>query len=225
VKSAVGLAMLWLGLALPAVSVEVPADAKNPLPFAFQSNDVVAILGNGLPDRMQHEGWLETALQSQLTGTKVSFRHMCISGDFAGRYPRQKGFMPQVDYLRHVKADVIFAFFGYNESFDGVAKADGYRKRLVKMVKDFRAAQPNGKSVPRFVLFSPIAFEQTGDPNLPDGKGHNVRLAAYAEATRLAAADAGVTKRVTVAWRPISHRRSSEGRLSSTRKKMHCGPR
>ena len=192
VKSAVGLAMLWLGLALPAVSVEVPADAKNPLPFAFQSNDVVAILGNGLPDRMQHEGWLETALQSQLTGTKVSFRHMCISGDFAGRYPRQKGFMPQVDYLRHVKADVIFAFFGYNESFDGVAKADGYRKRLVKMVKDFRAAQPNGKSVPRFVLFSPIAFEQTGDPNLPDGKGHNVRLAAYAEATRLAAADAGV---------------------------------
>ena len=37
----------------------VPADYRDPLPFAFKKGDVVAILGNGLPDRMQHDGWLE----------------------------------------------------------------------------------------------------------------------------------------------------------------------
>ena len=177
---------------LPDGSIVAPADTKDPLPFRFQNNDTVAIIGNGLPDRMQHEGWLETALQSQLVGKNVSFRNMSISGDQVDRFPRQKGFTPQIDYLRQVKADVIFSFFGYNESFDGVEKADAYRQRLVKMAQKFRAAQPNGKTSPRFVLFSPIAFEHTGDPNLPDGKEHNVRLAAYAEATRLAAAEAGV---------------------------------
>ena len=45
----------------------------------------------------------------------------------------------------------------------------------------------------RFVLFSPIAFEDTGDPNLPDGTTHNANLAAYTEATRRAAERAGAT--------------------------------
>ncbi|MEQ9068714.1 MAG: ThuA domain-containing protein, partial [Gimesia chilikensis] len=35
--------------------VEVPADYRDPIPFKFQEGDVVAILGNGLPDRMQHD--------------------------------------------------------------------------------------------------------------------------------------------------------------------------
>jgi mono/diheme cytochrome c family protein len=173
-------------------SLKVAPDTKDPLPFTFQSNDVVAIIGNALPDRMQHEGWLETTLQSELVGKQVSFRNMSLSGDQVDHFPRQKGFKPQTDFLQHVKADVIFSFFGYNESFDGVEKADAYRRRLVKMVKTFRGAQPNGESFPRFVLFSPIAFETTGDPNLPDGKEQNLRLAAYAEATRLAAAESGV---------------------------------
>ena len=35
-------------------------------PFQFQKGDVVAIFGNGLADRMQHDPWVETALQSNL---------------------------------------------------------------------------------------------------------------------------------------------------------------
>ncbi len=35
---------------------------------------------------------------------------------------------------------------------------------------------------PRIVLVSPIAFENTGDRNLPDGSEHNARLAAYTAA-------------------------------------------
>jgi putative membrane-bound dehydrogenase-like protein len=42
------------------------------------------------------------------------------------------------------------------------------------------------------VLFSPIAHEDTGNPNVPNGKAHNVRLAAYTRATEAAAKEAGV---------------------------------
>ena len=171
---------------------DVPADYRDPMPFSFQKNEVVAILGNGLPDRMQHDGWMETLLQSQMPQFQVRFRNMSASGDRPDSYPRSGGHMSMPAYLRHVKADVIFAFFGYNESFDGVAKADDHRKGLVDFVRNTRAIKPNGKSFPRIVLFSPIAFEDLKSPNLPDGREHNKRLEAYAKATEAAAKEAGV---------------------------------
>ncbi|WP_449343056.1 PVC-type heme-binding CxxCH protein [Tautonia marina] len=168
----------------------MPADYRDTLPFAFQQGDVVAILGNGLADRMQHDGWLETLLQSQLVGRHVRFRNMSTSGDRPNNYPRSAGQMSMTAYLQHVKPTVVFAFFGYNESFD--AKPEDYREQLLEFVKRTRGAKPNGADVPRIVLFSPIAFEDTGNPNLPDGRVHNVRLAAYTRATEAAASEAGV---------------------------------
>ena len=47
-------------------------------------------------------------------------------------------------------------------------------------------------SFPRIVLFSPIAHESTGNPNVPGGKAHNVQLEAYTAATEAAAKEAGV---------------------------------
>ncbi|MDA1044947.1 MAG: GDSL-type esterase/lipase family protein [Verrucomicrobia bacterium] len=191
-KTTYVLSLFLLGAMFQCVAVEVPADTRDPSPFTFQKDDVVAIIGNGLPDRFQHDGWFETALQRQLVGLNVRFRNMSASGDLVDSIPRSQGFMSPSDYLRHVGADVVFAFFGYNESYDGVDKAANYQRRLVDMVRTVRAAQPNGKTFPRLVLFSPIAFENTGNPNLPQGTDHNARLAAYADATRLAAQEAGV---------------------------------
>ncbi|HEX8913483.1 MAG TPA: PVC-type heme-binding CxxCH protein, partial [Humisphaera sp.] len=85
-----------------------------------------------------------------------------------------------------------FAFFGYNESFAGADKADEHRKKLVDFVRRTRGTKANGKSFPRIVLFSPIAHEDTRNPNVPDGKAHNVQLEAYAKATEAAAKEAGV---------------------------------
>jgi hypothetical protein len=59
-------------------------------------------------------------------------------------------------------------------------------------VKKTRGTKPNGKSFPRIVLFSPIAHEDTGNPNVPDGKAHNAQLEAYTKATEAAAKEAGV---------------------------------
>ena len=172
--------------------IDVPAGYRDPLPFAFQQGDVVAILGNGLPDRMQHDGWLETLLQSELQGKQVRFRNMSASGDRVDSFPRSKGAATITEYLRHVKADVVFAFFGFNESFEGVKQADEYQRKLVDFVKRTRGSKANGKSFPRIVLFSPIAHEDTGNKNVPDGKAHNIQLAAYTKATAAAAREAGV---------------------------------
>lgn len=169
---------------------DVPADYKDPLPFAFRKGDTVAILGNGLPDRMQHDGWMETLLQSQLPEQQVRFRTMSISGDRPDSFPRSKGQMSMTAYLQHVKPDVVFGFFGYNESFEN--KPDDYKKKLLDFVKATRGAKPNGKDFPRIVLFSPIAHEDTHNPNVPDGKAHNAQLEAYTKATEAAAKEAGV---------------------------------
>lgn len=171
---------------------DVPADYRDPLPFAFQQDDVIAILGNGLPDRMQHDGWMETLLQSALQDKQVRFRNLSASGDRPNSFPRSRGATSMTEYLQHVQADAVFAFFGYNESFDGVDKTAEYQKQLVAFVKKTRGSKANGKSFPRIVLFSPIAHENTGNPNVPDGKAHNVQLEAYTVATAAAAKEAGV---------------------------------
>ena len=169
---------------------DVPADYKDPMPFAFNKGDVVAILGNGLPDRMQHDGWMETLLQSALPEQNVRFRNMSFSGDRPNSYPRSPGQISMATYLQHVKADVVFGMFGYNESYDN-NPAD-FKTQLIEFVKKTRGIKPNGKSFPRIVLFSPIAHEDTHNVNVPDGKAHNVQLEAYTKATMDAAKEAGV---------------------------------
>lgn len=172
--------------------VDVPANYRDPLPFKFQKGDVVAILGNGLPDRMQHYGWLETLIQNELQNEQLRFRNLSASGDRPDSFPRSQGAASMTEYLQHVQADVVFAFFGYNESFEGVKKAGEHQRKLVEFVNKTRASKANGKSFPRIILFSPIAHEDTGNKNVPDGKKHNIQLAAYTKATEAAAREAGV---------------------------------
>jgi len=153
--------------------------------LTFEEGDRIAYLGNSLADRMQHDGWLETLLQSIEADKKLVFRNLGFTGDKVDSRPRANGFTSPEDYLKHVQADVIFSFFGYNESFDD--KPQDFQNKLAAMIDSYRALKPNGSSEPRIVLFSPIAHEDLGDPNLPDGSANNARLAAYTEATKAAA--------------------------------------
>ena len=172
--------------------VNVPSGYKDVLPFVFKKGDRVAILGNGLADRMQHDGWTETLLQSELVGQEVIFRNMSLSGDRPNSYPRSSGFMSMNGYLRHVKADAVFAMFGYNESFDGEKGTKLFRQELVNFVKNIRGSKANGASFPRIVLFSPIAFQDLKDRNLPRGKLQNRNLAIYTKVTAEVAEQEGV---------------------------------
>ncbi len=180
--------MLFLLPVLTAAQVSYSAE-----PFKFQKDDVVAIYGNGLADRMQHDPWVETVLQSHLEGMNVRFRNMSFSGDMVNRRPRNKGFTNDEEYLQHVAPNVVFIMYGYNESFAGPEGADAYQEELVKLVEKYRALRKEDGVDARFVLFSPIAYENTGDPNLPDGVQLNANLAAYTQATRRAADAAGAS--------------------------------
>ncbi|MBL9153959.1 MAG: cytochrome C precursor [Verrucomicrobiales bacterium] len=150
--------------------------------FAFKKGDRIAYIGNALADRMQHDGWLETLLQSEQPDKELVFRNLGFVGDQVAHRPRNKDFPTAEFYLQHVKADVIFAFFGYNESFAGDAGLPKFKEDLSKMIDSYRALKPNGESEPRIVLFSPIAHEDLKSPNLPDGKANNERLAKYTAA-------------------------------------------
>ena len=160
--------------------------------FDFRPGDRVCLIGNSLAERMQHHGWLETLLQSELAGQNLVFRNLGFPGDQVDKQPRSKGFPSQQEYLKHCKADVLFVFFGYNESYRGQEGLTEFRRNLDQLIEDYRSLRPNGASAPRFVLFSPIAHEDFGDRNLPDGSANNRRLAQYREAIASVAADKSI---------------------------------
>ncbi|MFN7875934.1 MAG: PVC-type heme-binding CxxCH protein, partial [Pirellula sp.] len=114
-----------------------------------------------------------------------------FSGDTVSKRPRDEGHPNEEEYLQHVAPSVIFTMFGYNESFAGPDAADNYQAELVAMVERYRAKRKEKGVEARFVLFSPIAYESKGDPNLPEGTQINANLAAYTEATRRAAQASG----------------------------------
>ena len=182
--------ILWGILALTATSLpaQLPKDS-----FEFEQGDVVAIFGNGLADRMQHDPWVESVLQANLKGKNVRFRNMSFSGDMVNQRPRNKGFTNDTEYLQHVAPDVVFVMYGYNESHAGPAGAAAYQSELVKLVEKYRKLRKEKGVDARFVLFSPIAYENTGSPHLPDGKELNANLKAYTEATQKAASKANAT--------------------------------
>ncbi len=155
-----------------------------PAALTLEKQDRICIIGSGLADRMQHDGWLETVLHTAYPKHYLTIRNLGYTGDTVWSRPRNRGFPSQDQYLKDIKADVIFIMFGYNESFGGEGGLGKYRDELGKLVDNYRSMKPNGKSAPRIVLFSPIAHEDLGNPNLPDGKANNARLAIYSAATK-----------------------------------------
>ncbi|MDA0765805.1 MAG: GDSL-type esterase/lipase family protein [Verrucomicrobia bacterium] len=167
-----------------------PASASAQLPL--QEGDSICLIGNGLADRMQHDGWVETLIQSKSADRKLTFRNLAFSGDTVTSRPRNSGFAKPEDYLTLCKADVIFVFFGYNESFAGEGGVSKFKQDLGGMIDSYRRMKFNGESAPRFVLFSPSAFEDQKSPNLPSGALTNVNLALYTGAIKQVADEKAV---------------------------------
>lgn len=158
-----------------------PEDHALPEPL-FEQGGRIALVGNTLADRMQHHGWTETFLQARHPEKNLAFRNLGFAADELEVRPRSLGFGPPEAHLAHSRADLVFAFFGYNESFRGEAGLAAFREQLGGFIDDTRSQRYNGESAPRLVLFSPIAHEDLDDPNLPDGAENNARLALYTRA-------------------------------------------
>ena len=191
-------ASLLLGLFLFAAcsTSEAPGPPAEAAPAVFvpqdffQAGDRVVTVGNGLADRMQHDGWMETYLQSELPGLDVTFRNDGYTGDRFDHRPRNEGFLSADEYLTLSKATVVFAMFGYNESFDEDPAA--LRAAIAEWVAHTRTQNYSGEGAPRIVLFSPIAAQDLRDPNLPSASIMNRRLSMTAQAIEKAAETAGV---------------------------------
>src|SRR5688500_17596358 len=85
-------------------------------PLELKKGDRIAIVGNTLAERMQHHGWLETLITGRFPEHDLVFRNLGFSGDELTLRLRSAGFGSPDEWLTKTKADVIFAFFGYNES-------------------------------------------------------------------------------------------------------------
>ncbi len=168
--------------------------AKATAKLEIQPEDHLSIIGGTLADRMQHDAWLEAYLQSRFPKSKLTIRNLGFSADEVdpSRRLRSANFGSPDQWLTRNKTDIVFAFFGYGESWAGAAGLDKFKKDLDAFIKHTRGQQYNGKSAPRLVLFSPIVHENLKDPNLPDGVAHNKNLALYTAAMAEVASANGV---------------------------------
>ncbi len=157
-----------------------------------KAGDHISLIGNTLADRMQHDGWLEAHLYSRFPTLDLVVRDLGFSGDELTLRLRSQDFGSPDDWLSRTKTDIVFAFFGYNESFGGKAGLGKFKADLQAFIKHTLAQKYNGKTAPRLVVFSPIAHEDLHDKNLPDGKDNNQRLELYTAAMAEVCKDNGV---------------------------------
>ncbi len=188
-----------------------PAEGKSEpisLPFEPRSGESLVFIGNSLAERMEHHNFFEASLQQTFADKQITFRNMGFPGHTpafrpeAGSknpwaFPGAEKFHPELkthlgqghypspdEWLTIVKASTIVAFFGFNESFDGLEGVENFKNELGAFVDHTLSrsyTRDDGKA-PRLVLATPIATENHPKYFLPEAKDRNAVLEAYAKA-------------------------------------------
>src|SRR5690606_22811690 len=148
-----------------------------------------------------------TELHVRYPSYDLYIRNMCDGGNTPGfrphsgrpspwAFPGAERFHPELTHDPHTEGhwetpdewltrhqpDIIIAFFGYIESFQGEPGLQRYRDELDAFIQHTKAQHYNGISPPQLVLVSPIAFQDLSDRyDLPDGKLENENLVRYTE--------------------------------------------
>jgi mono/diheme cytochrome c family protein/glucose/arabinose dehydrogenase len=168
----------------------------------LKKGDNIAIVGSGLADRQQHHGWLESLIHKAYPDLELTVRNLGFAADEVNVHPRSDE-VPTTEYFLNMKpgtlttkvgetevtytagadfhASVIFAYWGYNESFKGEAGLADFKKALDEYLKKQLSAD-YGKGQPRVVLLSPIAQENLKSADFSDGSANNKNIAAYTAA-------------------------------------------
>ncbi|GEO07540.1 cytochrome c [Segetibacter aerophilus] len=155
-------------------------------------------------------GHFETEMHLRYPDSLLYIRNMCDGGNTPGFRPHSgrpspwafpgaekfqtelarasdsQGFYETPDqWTSNHKADIIIAFFGYNESFQGKEGLENYKAELDAFIKHTLSQKYNGVTPPQLAIVSPIAFENlSAKYDLPNGKQENINLALYSEAMR-----------------------------------------
>src|SRR2546430_1249597 len=104
--------------------------------LTLNKGDHICYLGNALADRMQHHGWLETLIYARFPDHGLVFRNLAAAGDEVATWHRSENFGSRDDWLTKTGADVVFAFYGFNESFQGQEGLDKFKQDLGKFLHD-----------------------------------------------------------------------------------------
>lgn len=169
-------ALASLAFALPLISAEPAA------PLEFKQSERLAFLGNSLGERMTLFGNFETLLHTRFPQKELVVRNFCRPADEVGVQQRPNDYTKLDDPLQVFGAETFVCFFGFNESFAGPEGVQKYKEQYEKFI-DETAKKYGRDGKARFVLVSPIAFENSGNPLQPDGKKENENLKLYAAAT------------------------------------------
>lgn len=186
--------------------------------LTIQKGDHIILIGNNLGSRMMNFGHFETELQLRYPDSLLYIRNMCDGGDTPGfrphsgrvspwAFPGAEKFQTELaknsgseghfespdEWITRHEADIIIAFFGYNESFQGEAGLENFKAELDAFIKHTLSQKYNGETAPQLAIVSPIAFQDLSDQyDLPDGRQENINLALYTEGMREVAAQNGV---------------------------------
>ena len=143
----------------------------------------IVIVGNAMAEKMADHGYFEAALHCAFPSDNLVVRNMGWSGDQVADLTREAGFGDLDEHLSNARADVIFAFFGFNESF---AESDGtpaFRTNLTAFIDARLAQNYNGSGPPQLVMVSPAPYRQVS-PHLPDEATINANLGLYRDVMR-----------------------------------------
>src|SRR5690554_7134890 len=169
----------------------------------------IILIGNNLGSRMMNSGFFETEIQLRYPDSLLFIRNMGDGGNTPGfrphsgrnspwAFPGAEKFQTELaknsgseghletedEWLKRLKADIIVAFFGYIESFQGPEGLENYKGELEAFIHHTFSQKYNGDTT-QLAIVSPIAFEDLSDRrDLPNGKRENENLALYTEAMK-----------------------------------------
>lgn len=155
---------------------------ETTLPLDLKPSDRIGLIGNTLFERAQLFGQVEALLHQRFPKHQLVVRNLSWSADEIGLAPRPANFADTEQHLAHEKIDVVFAAFGFNESFAGDAGLAAFRGKLTEFLKGLKTKAFNGHSAPRIVLISPIANENIEGVAAADL--NNERIKKYIEVMR-----------------------------------------
>ncbi|MCH9022515.1 MAG: azurin [Planctomycetes bacterium] len=170
-----------------AARAEWTQPVATQLPLALDKGDCIAFIGNTLLDRAQDFGVFESLLHQRYPEHQLVIRTLAWSADTSDLQPRPANFGDMDQHLTYIKADVIFAAFGFNESFAGDKGVNHFRITLSNYVSGLKSKAFNGTSGPRIVLLSPIANENVTHVAAADM--NNANLKKYTDVIREVAAE------------------------------------
>lgn len=181
---------LMFSVALAAMichDLATPAEAAGIV--QLKKDDNVVFIGGALAEREQYFGHIEAQLHALHPELNLTVRNQGFTADEVRFRPRSLDFGEPDKHLTLVRADVIFAFFGFAESFNGEAGLPTFEQELRDFIAHTATQNYSGDGTPRVVLCSPIAHENLNNPNLPDGSASNPNLQLYTKTMAKVAAE------------------------------------